>query len=84
MNPKEQLIFELYKNEMIINAKTFKNKIKKIKDIDKNKIYIKILNYQVKKYGGMLVPYICFNTKEKEQIKNRNARVRKHKKINKN
>ena len=51
----EDLLFEMYKETCIGNAEKFKKMVaKKHKLKDANNLYIKIINYQVNKYGGSL------------------------------
>lgn len=60
----KEIIFKAYKDKAII-TKTFKNEIAKnykLSDDDVRNLYIRINNYQVKKYGCRL---------EKEDIVNR-------------
>lgn len=55
---KNELIFELYKGKPTGNKKNFKKDVLKYgKDIDVDNLYIKIINYQIDKYGHQLNYY---------------------------
>lgn len=52
---EEEFIFQNYKDKCFINATTLKNEIAKhFKNVNVNELYIRIVNYQVKKYGETL------------------------------
>ena len=56
MSLKELYIFMKYKDKCFKNAATLKGEItKKYKGVDVQKLYVKIINYQVSRYGGTLV-----------------------------
>lgn len=59
MNFKEEYLFAKYKNTNIKNSEEFrykivKSKFKDLEDVDVSELYKRIVNYQVKKYGGTL------------------------------
>lgn len=54
MNFKEMYVYTKYKDTDIVNSNYFKKLVNKIDGIDSSKIYIKIINYQIKKYGNQL------------------------------
>lgn len=60
---KEECAFVQYKDKCFKNAETCKrNILKKFKDIDVNNLYIRIVNYQLKRYGDILrVKYVVNN-----------------------
>ena len=52
---KEECAFVQFRDKCFKNAENCKRKIlKKYKDIDVNNLYIRIVNYQLKKYGDIL------------------------------
>lgn len=51
---KEKLIFEEYKDKEIWSARAFKKSIIEKYNIVPNDLYVKIINYQIKKYGCAL------------------------------
>lgn len=52
---KELIVFNKYKDKVFRNSSTLKGEItKKYKNIDVTKVYTKIVNYQINKYGGAL------------------------------
>ena len=52
---KEECAFIQFRDRGFKNAETCKgNILKKYKDIDVNNLYIRIVNYQLKKYGDIL------------------------------
>lgn len=51
---KEEILFSLYKDKPLCNTLVFRKKMSEYKDIDANKLYIRITNYQVEKYGCTL------------------------------
>lgn len=79
---KEKLLFEMYKDTNLIGAQYFKKEMRKYKLEDPNALYIKIINYQVKKYGGTLAINCEKSNKEQavrkaqKAIKRRQARKR--------
>ena len=55
MKFKEEMIFREYKDRSFVNAETLKGEInKKYPGVDAFKLYVRILNYQVNKYGKQL------------------------------
>lgn len=51
---KEEILFGLYKDTPLVNTVVFRKKMQMYPDIDANKLYVKITNYQVEKYGCTL------------------------------
>lgn len=52
---KEEYVFHKYKNRCFKNAERLKSElIRKYKDVDVGDLYMRIVNYQVKKYGTSL------------------------------
>lgn len=78
----EQIIFDMYKDSVII-AKSFKIKmIKKYRLSDEQirNLYIKIQNYQIENYGNRLT-YDSYNYSRQERLNDsRKARQRKYNK----
>lgn len=59
---KEELIFNLKKDTPYKNSREFKEDVikkLKIKDIDFKEVYARIINHQIKKYGGSLGSICC-------------------------
>lgn len=50
---KEELIFNQYKDQIIYNTDWFRSRVKD-KDINVEKVYRRIVNYQIDKYGESL------------------------------
>lgn len=79
-NFEEEYLFTKYKDKNIINAKTFKGKVSKYKNIDASRLYTRIVNYQIKKYGealsgiGDYETYIPTRTKQVNSYKRKSAR----------
>ena len=73
----EQFIFDTYK-DTYVNCKKFKEMVKKNFGLDKNVIsdlYVRITNYQVNKYGGMVEKSdFNFISSKEEQEKIRTSR----------
>jgi hypothetical protein len=62
---KEDCIFEELKDKSYRNAKDFKERLmKKYKDIDASNMYLRVANYQIKKYGTILRGYNKINGDE--------------------
>lgn len=60
---KEECAFAQFKDKCFKNAETCKEGIiKKFKGIDVNNLYIRIVNYQIKKYGEVLRGKRLFRT----------------------
>ena len=51
---KEEYLFNKYKDEHFNNSGDFKKRIREYKEVDASELYKRIINYQVKKYGGGL------------------------------
>jgi hypothetical protein len=55
---KEELLFKMFKDEKFKNTESLKSKIGSLKDnIDFTKLYKRIINYQIDKYGEQLCAY---------------------------
>lgn len=55
INLKEEFIFQKYKDRSFVNAETLKGEIlKKYPGVKADKLYVRIVNYQVNKYGQQL------------------------------
>lgn len=53
---KSELIFNIYKDTIIVSKK-FKREVKEkygLNDVEASDIFVKITNYQIKKYNGRL------------------------------
>ena len=78
----KEIIFKAYKDKAII-TKTFKNEIAKnykLSDEDVRNLYIRINNYQIKKYGARLEKEKIFVYTNDELARRRqNDRDRKYK-----
>lgn len=73
---KEDLVFALYKDK-IITCKSFKHMCKSKYGIkDPQDLYVRINNYQIKKYGTQL----CYDNETKEDwlINNKKSNLRIH------
>lgn len=84
MNTKE-LIFNLYKDEVVISKK-FKAEIIKrfsISKVEAGDIFARIQNYQIKKYGRKLEYNSQITTSEEKKYINLVARTRNQQKKNK-
>ena len=83
MSFKENLIFELEKNNLFENMKKFKSKITKLygKIDNLNELCLKVQNYQIDNYGGILLSFENFPTKEVKRRANMYACQRKYKRI---
>ena len=63
----EELIFEMYKDRPIKNARTFKGELrKKFKNIDVSNLFVRITNYQISKFGRALMENNWENRSEEE------------------
>jgi hypothetical protein len=71
---KEQLIFELYKDKPISNTTEFKKMLNgKFKVTDVMELYVKIVNYQIDRYGMSLRNTVDMPThEEKMYLKDKN------------
>lgn len=75
-------LFEMYKDKDIGNSETFRKEILSkfnnvnITEAEIRELYIKVINYQVKKYGRTLYGYFI-DRKDMKRI-HLNARIRKH------
>ena len=75
---KEELIFTMYRDTPIV-AKTFKSKIIKkygLSNDEARDIYVRIQNYQIKKYGGALMNKMDLLPAEEWKKINEYARIR--------
>lgn len=66
MDFEEEYLFAKYKDKGFNNSRSFKSKIRKThKNIDVDSLYIRVIRYQIKKYGkilcgnGIYVPNQC-------------------------
>lgn len=53
---KNKLIFNIYKDKVIV-SKNFKKEVKEkygLNDVEASDMFVKITNYQIKKYNGRL------------------------------
>lgn len=65
---QENFIYERYKDMPFQCSGQFKENIKNFENVDTTKIYSKIINYQINKYGTALTG-ISINTILKRRIK---------------
>lgn len=73
-----ELIFNLYKDE-VVSIKKFRKEISKkykLSDIEITNIHAKINNYQIKKYGGRLEKGTNVELLTREECKKRSATLR--------
>ena len=73
-----ELIYNLYKDETI-KCENFRTEISrkyKLTDIEISNIYVKIVNYQIKKYGGRLEKGTNMELLTREECKKRSATLR--------
>lgn len=80
---KLELVFNIYKDEIIKN-KEFRRKIKEkygFSDIVISNLIVRIVNYQIEKYGQRKSNEIEIYTKEELLRKSLNARTRKGERI---
>lgn len=55
---KEELLFKMFKDEKFKNTESLRSKIGSLKDtVDFTKLYKRIINYQIDKYGEQLCGY---------------------------
>ena len=76
---KLELVFNIYKDEIIKN-KEFRRKIKEkygFSDIVISNLIVRIVNYQIKKYGSRKSNDVEIYTREELRRKSLNARTRK-------
>lgn len=81
----EKIIFNIYKDEIIISKK-FKDEIIGKFKVNRRKahdIFVKIINYQIKKYGRKLENSVITPTKEESEKMQAAARARRNMKKNK-
>lgn len=79
----EELIFNMYKNEVIISP-VFKNEVMKKFGIDlrtASDLYARITNYQIKRFGRRLDDFYEIPTPEEERKVTDNANHRKQKRL---
>ena len=50
----EGVLFNKYKDEILHNSEHFKSLVKDYKEVNKENLYRKIINYQIDKYGEQL------------------------------
>ena len=76
----EEFIFQKNKDKGFRNAEEFKGTILRgFKNVDVSKIYIKIVNYQVKKYGQTLNGFDDYTTQKQRELRKKredNASIR--------
>ena len=80
---KLELVFNIYKDEIIKN-KEFRRKIKEkygFSDIVISNLIVRIVNYQIKKYGSRKSNDVEIYTREELRRKSLNARRRKGERI---
>ncbi len=78
----EELIFELYKDKVIKNRKSFiKEMQSKFRDVNVSELYVRIVNYQINSYGEMLKNYVEWINKEELRRISLDASNRKRKKL---
>lgn len=65
---KEELLFVMYKDKILGSSQVFKGMITKYKVADPTRLYTRIVNYQIKKYGETLSPR-SFKHTEEQKIK---------------
>lgn len=55
MKFEEEYLFEKFKDKCIGSAQEFKNRVSRNhKNVDADKLYKRVLNYQIKTYGGTI------------------------------
>lgn len=55
MGFKEEFIFQKYKDRSFVNAEELKGELtKKYPGVDADKLHVRIVNYQINKYGKQL------------------------------
>ena len=77
---KIELIFNIYKDSVIVSKPFKREMIKKyrLSDEEIRNLYVRIQNYQIKNYGGNLKFQERAYTKQEKQIVNRQATQRKY------
>lgn len=78
----DNLIFEVYKDKIIINASRFREQVQKDYGfIPSSDLYRKIINYQINKYGTQLDEHVLPTTKYFSQwgLKNRTRTLERNK-----
>ena len=66
----EEIIFQRNKDKRFRNAEEFKGTIlKNFKNVDVSKIYVKIVNYQIKKYGQTLNGFDDYTTQKQKELR---------------
>lgn len=76
----EKVIFNLYKDEVVISS-VFKKKIMENFGVSLRQasdLYVKITNYQIKRYNKKLTDYYDILTHEEKEISSRRASQRKY------
>ena len=51
---EEELVFNKYKDTSFRSSKEFRREVKEYRNIDARAVYTKMVNYQIKTYGGAL------------------------------
>lgn len=81
-NFKEEYLFAKYKDKCIYSAAKFKGEIKDYKNINASDLYVRIINYQIKKYGRplsgtgnrpMYIPLENINNNSSKRKQSRNS-----------
>lgn len=75
VDKREKLMFEIYKDKVLINFNALKKEIKRDYGFEPNYIlYREIINYQVKKYGASLMKSVVSNRDYTKYIKSSKTR----------
>ena len=79
---KDDIVFALYKDKILGSRHAFERQIKKfIKEINVSDVYLRILNYQIEKYGCVLTKSDTVPTSFDGRKQAQKARWRKHEKL---
>lgn len=73
---KEEIIFGLYKDKPLVNSVAFRKKMSAYKDVDASKLFIKITNYQIQKYGRTIDDDKYINRMSVEECKKVGKKLR--------
>ena len=79
---KNELIFNIHKNDIIENSVGYKRNLAKKYNLDEytaRNLFVKIINYQIETYGYQLQKYNDFVSKDEYYRKNSNSKSRKYK-----
>ena len=82
---KAELVFNLYKDQVVV-SKPFREEVLKKYKLSKEDIrnlYVRIQNYQIQKYGERITYDKTISSTEELKLMNRNARQRKYEKKSK-